>query len=234
VLAAGTPQYGSVKLNWTVNTTATLALVTNYPTAATFTQQTTAPVLGANPAGSCGGSGAPASETAFNVSFGALNPSLTVPVSCLYENAVAVSVTTNDAAGFTVKEYLDSAPPTGVGLCAFTNGAGGTLATTTRTAAFPNAATYAGNNLSACAAGGTQVPVGTGGSSTGGTTPGNPNTAGLEYYQSATNGFTLVNSAAAATTAYLQGEDLQLNLAPGTASTTSAQSVYMTVVLTPN
>ncbi len=117
--AAGVPQYGSVKLNWSVNTQASMQIVTQYANHA-FTQGSAAIALEPSAAGVCGNS---AAETAFNLSYGALNPSLTTPVGCNYPSAVAVSVTTNDSNGFAVTQVVDSTASVGsyVGFCSFPN-----------------------------------------------------------------------------------------------------------------
>jgi hypothetical protein len=231
--AAGTPIYGSVKLGWSVTTTATMQIVTQYN--GSFAQGTAAPSLLPSSAGVCSGSG---SETAFNLSYGAIAPSLSSAVACTYTNAVAVGVTTNDSAGFKVNQYLDSTPGSGAAFCAYPNGgaafpltAGATLNTSVRSGN-PAAGTFAGPSIT-CVGAGAQVPIGAGGASSAGTTPGNPGTAGLEFYSPSTASQNFVSNTAAATSLAYAGEDLQLNLPTGAASS-SATSTYMTLQMVPN
>lgn len=232
-MAAGTPSYGSVKMSWSVNTTANMTLATQYSAAGA--QGLAAPTLLPSALAVCAGSG---TETAFNMTFGAINPNLAAAVGCLYTNAVAASVTTNDSAGFKVNEYLDAAPAGGAAFCAYGNGGAfpltaGAVAQSTRSGN-PAAGTFTGPGVVTCAAGGTQVPVGTGGVLNAGTTPGNPGTASLEFYSAATNGINVVSNPGQALTAVFAGQDIQLNLPAGAASTVATQSSYMTVQLFPN
>lgn len=230
-MAAGTPSYGSVKMTWSVNTTANMQLVTQY--GSTFVQGTSAPNLLPSAAAVCAGSG---TEVAFNMTFGSINPNLAASVGCMYTNAVAESVTTNDSAGFKINAYLDAAPAGGAGFCAYPNAGtfpltAGAVVQSTRTGT-PAAGTFAGAVLTCT--GGQQIQVGTGGSLNAGTTPGNPGTAGLEYYSAATNGLNIVSNTTQALTPAVAGQDIQLNLPAGAASTASTQSSYMTVQLFPN
>jgi hypothetical protein len=236
---ASTTRTGGAQIQWTSAATATLAIATQYSTA--FAQGTATPTLLPSVAGVCTAAG---NEVNYTLTFGSLNPRPTTPTACLYKNALAVSVQTNDATGFTVNEYLDAAPTSGVGICAFPNG-GASFPLTPAIAPVvasarsgnPAAGSYTGNNLTSCAAGGNIVPPGAGGTSSGGVTPGNPGTVGLEFYSPSTaglgfmtmagptvNGGALVNMYAA--------EDVQVNLAPGALSTTAAQTgAYITIQL---
>ncbi len=234
--AAGTPQYGSVKLNWSVNTQASMQIVTQYSNHA-FTQGSAAIALQPSSAGVCGNS---AAETAFNLSYGALNPSLTLPVGCSYPNAVAISVTTNDSNGFAVTQVVDSTASVAsyVGFCSFPNtGAApvaiGALNASARVA--PAAGTFAANMLTGCAGGGTALPYGTAGNENGGGagSPGNANWVSnnaTEWNTSA--GAAWVSQGTSATTAVYAGEDVQLNLDAG-APSAAATSAYITLILTP-
>lgn len=234
--AAGTPSYGSVKLNWTVSTAATMTIATQYSAAGA--QGLAAPSLLPSAAGVCSGTGT--TETAFNVTYGALNPSLSASVGCLYQNAVSVSVTTNDSSGFVVNQYLDASPGTGVGFCAYANTAAGTFPITAATSVTqstrsgnPAAGTFTGSNLTACAGSGQLVPVAAGGTLTNsGGGPGNPGGT-EEYYAASTSKLNMVSNAAAATTAVFAGEDLQLNLESGAPSAAN-QTAIMTLQLIPN
>lgn len=243
VAFASITRTGTAQIQWTSSATATMAIVTQYST--TFTQGNAAPTLLPSAAGVCT---AGASETNFTLTFGAMTPLAGAATACLYKNAVAVSVQTNDAAGFSVKEYLDATPTTGIGICAYPNGGGGSFpetpaiapVTASGRAGNPAAGTFAGNNLTSCAAGGSIVPPGAGGASSGGTTPGNPGTPSLEYYSPASNGLALMSLATPTVNAgslvnMYAAQDVQVNMAPGTPSTLAAQKgVYMTIELIPN
>jgi len=234
--AAGTPQYGSVKLNWSVNTQASMQIVTQYASHA-FTQGSSAVALEPSSAGVCGNS---AAETAFNLSYGALNPSLSSSVGCNYPSAVAVSVTTNDSNGFAVTQVVDSTTSVGsyVGFCSFPNTGASpvaltSLSTSSRTA--PAAGTFASHLLTGCASGGTALPYGTAGNENGGGTgsPGNANwTSNNATEWNTSAGAAWVSQASAATSAVYAGEDIQLNLDAG-APSTAATSAYITLILTP-
>ena len=232
---ATTSSNGTGQIQWNTSPTASLAIVTQYNAA--FAQGNAAPSLLPSPATACS---TPASESNFTISFGAFTPLRNAPVACLYKNALAVSVSTNDFSGFTVNQYLDSAPA-GIGVCAFPNG-GATFplapsanATVSARGAAPAPGTFTGNVLTSCAAGGTLVPLGTGGASSAGTTPGNPGTPSLEFYSPSTSQLQFVfQNSTTSNVAVFGGEDLQLNLAPGEPSTTATASVYITIQLIPN
>ena len=233
---------GGAQIQWTTTATATMAIATQY--SAAFAQGTATPTLLPSVAGICAGSG---SETAFTLTFGALNPIKASPSACLYKNALAVSVSTNDATGFSLTQYLDTTPTTGVGICAFPNGGAAfplapaiaPVATSGRSGN-PAAGTYTGNALTSCAAGGSVVPPGTGGSASAGTVPGNPGTPGLQFYSPSGSGVTFLNSAGAtqsggAIVTMYGGEDVQVNLAAGAPSTLAGQTgVFLTLQLIVN
>ena len=240
--AAISPPPAGAQIQWTTAATATMTIVTQYSAAGA--QGNGTPSLLPSLAGVCAGSG---SETNFTMTFGALTGRSNVSTACLYQNALAVSVQTNDGAGFVVNEYLDAAPTSGIGICAFPNGAGAfpftaaiaPVATSARSGN-PAAGTFTGNNLTSCAAGGSIVPQGTGGASSGGTTPGNPGTIGLEYYSPSGAGLNVLTKATETSNAgsivkMYGGQDVQVNLAPGAKSTTAGQTgVYMTIQLVLN
>ena len=230
--ASGTPSFGSVQMTWSAATTATLGIVTQY---STFTQGTGVPSLLPSAAGVCNGSGA---ETAFNMHFGAQAISLVAPTACLYKNAVAVSLTTNDSTGYDVYEYLDAAPPAGTAFCAWPNGGASfpltpsASVTTSARSGNPAAGTYAGGVLTSCAAGASQVPVGSGGVLTNGGA--GPGTSGSEEYyaNNSPTGLKIATSSTYAMTTVYVGEDVQLNLAPAQSSTAGTSSI-MTISLIP-
>ncbi len=239
---ATTSPPAGVQLQWKTGATLTMAIATQYKSA--FAQGNAAPTLLPSAPGVCTPAG---SEANFTLTFGALTPSKTVPTACLYANALAISIQSNDAAGFVINEYLDSTPSSGIGICAYPNGgaafplapAAGPVATSAR-AGNPAAGTFTGTALTSCAAGGTIVPPGAGGVSSGGTNPGNVGAPGLEFYSPSSAGIAFMTSAAPTvnggvlTTMY-GAEDVQVNLAPNTWSTPAASTgVYLTIQLVPN
>jgi hypothetical protein len=242
VAHASTTRTAGAQIQWTSAATATMAIVTQYST--TFTQGTAAPTLLPSLAGVCT---AGVSETNFTLTFGALSPRPTASTACLYKNALAVSVQTNDATGFSVHEYLDAAPTSGVGICAYPNG-GATFPLAPAIAPVvasgrsgnPAAGTFTGTNLTSCAAGGSIVPAGTGGASSAGSTPGNPGTPALEYYSNSGTALNFLTTAAPTVSggvlvSMYAAQDVQVNLAAGAASTLAGQTgAYITFELIPN
>ena len=240
---ASSTQTGGAQIQWTSAATSSLSIVTQYGTG--FTQGNATPTLLPSAAGICTGTG---TEANFTLTFGALTRSLTAPTACLYKNAIAVGVQTNDASGFSVSEYLDAATTTGIGICAFPNGGGGSFPMTPAIAPVvassrsgnPAAGTYTGQNLTACAAGGNLIPPGAGGSASAGTVPGNPGTAGLQYYSPSTAGLGVMSMSGptvngGAVVSMYGAEDVQVNLGPNAPSTTAAQTgAFITIELIVN
>ena len=239
--AALSPPPASAQIQWTTAATVTLGITTQYSAAGA--QGNTVPSLLPSLAGVCTAAG---NETNYTITFGALSGRPNASTACLYKNALAVSVQTNDASGFVVNEYLDAAPTSGVGICAFPNGAAfpqtAAVAPVTQSARSgnPAAGTFTANVLTSCAAGGSIVPAGTGGVSSGGTTPGVPGTPSLEFYSPSGTGLKVLSNAGptsngAAIVSMYGGQDIQVNLAPGAASTTAAQTgAYITIQLVLN
>ena len=239
---ASTTTTGGAQLQWKASASLTLAIVTQY--SAAFAQGNAIPPLLPSAALVCVPAG---TEANFTLSFGVLLPSKTVPTACLYKNALAVSVSTNDAAGYAINEYLDSTPSAGVGICAYPNGGAsfplaavtGAVPTSGRSGN-PAAGTFAGMALTSCAAGGSIVPPGTAGVSSAGANPGNPGTPGLEFYSPSSTALSMVTGAGptvsggVVTTMYA-GEDIQVNLAPNAPSAApGATGIYLTIQLVPN
>jgi hypothetical protein len=237
---ASTTTTGGAQLQWKSSATATMALVTQYNGA--FAQGNAVPTLLPSIVGVCAGGPA---ETNFTLSFGSLNYKPGTSTACLYKNAVAVSVQTNDASGFVVNEYLDAAPSVGVGFCAYPNGgASFPLAPAigpvplSAQSGNPAAGTYAGNVLSSCPGSGRVIPAGTGGASSGGLVAGNPGTPSLEFYSPSGTGLAMMSmggptvSGGAIVTMY-SAEDIQVNLGPG-ANSLNSGSTYITFQLVPN
>jgi hypothetical protein len=234
---ASTTTTGGAQLQWQSAPSAALALVTQYSGA--FAQGNAVPALLPSLAGVCSGG---AAETNFTLSFGSLSNRPNTPVGCLYKNALAVSVQTNDASGFVVNEYLDATPLVGVGLCAFPNGgASFPLAPVvapvpaSTQSGNPAAGAYAGNVLSSCAGSGRVIPVGAGGASSGGSVAGNPGTPSLEFYSPSSTGLTLMSMggptvSGGALVSMYGAEDIQINLGPG-ANSLNSGIMYITIQL---
>ena len=232
---------GGAQIKWTTSAAATMTIVTQYSAAGA--QGNAVPTLLPSLVGVCSASSA---ESNFTMTFGSMLPSPGVPTGCLYKNALAVAVSTNDANGFSVLEYLDAAPGNGVGICAFPNG-GASFPLAPAVAPVPAstqsgnpaAGTFSGSLLTGCAGSGMVVPTGAGGASSGGTTPGNPGTPGLEFYSPSTAFLTLMSkvgptvSGGGVVTMYA-AEDLQVNLGPGAKSTSGQTGDYLTLQLIPN
>jgi hypothetical protein len=222
---ASTTRTGGAQIQWTSAATATMSIATQYSPA--FAQGNGVPTLLPSVAGACF---AVSAESNFTLTFGGVAPRPNTAVGCLYQNALAVAVQTNDASGFVVNEYLDVPPTNGVGICAYPNG-GASFPLTPVVAPVPAssqsgnpaAGTFTGSALTGCAAGGGVVPAGTGGASSAGTTPGNPGTVGLEYYSPSTSALTMMSMAGptvsgGALVSMYGAEDIQVNLGPGAKS----------------
>lgn len=223
---AGGQSTGAAQIQWTTAASATLSIVTQYSTAGA--QGNAMPTLLQSVAGTCSPLNA---ESNFSLTFGSLIPKSSSAVGCLYKNAIAIGVQTNDAAGFSVNQYIDVPLTNGVGICAYPNGGGGSFPETPTVAPItassqsgtPPAGTYSGNTLTSCPGAGQPIPTGAGGVSTGGTVPGNPGTPGLEYYSPSTAFLTMISStgptvSGGSLVTMYGAEDIQINLGPGTKS----------------
>ena len=234
---ASSTRTAGAQIQWTSAATAAMTIVTQYSVAGA--QGNAVPTLLPSLAGVCTAAGA---EANFTLTYGALSPRPNAATACLYKNALAVSVNTNDAAGFTVNQYLDAIPTSGVGVCAYPNGGASfplapviaPLPASGRSGN-PAAGTFTGNNLTSCAAGGSIVPAGTGGLSSGGATPGNPGTVGLEFYSPSGTSLGLMTMAGptlsgGAIVNMYAAEDVQVNMVAGAPSTLAAQTgAYITL-----
>jgi hypothetical protein len=241
-IALASSSTGTAQIQWTSTASVNLSIATQY--SAAFAQGLAAPTILPSAAGVCA---APPSESAYTLTFGALTPSSTVSTACLYKNAVAVAVSTNDATGFSVSQYLDSTPTSGVGICAYPNGgasfplapAAAPVAVSGRSGN-PAAGTFTAGVLTSCAGGGSIVPPGTGGAASGGTLPGNPGAPGLQYYSPSGTSLGFLTSSIPTVTAgavvnWYGAEDVQVNLGAGATSTLPAQTgIFLTLELVVN
>lgn len=238
--AAAVNQYGSVKLQWNVAVQMTAVVHTNYTVA--FAGGGGAPTIGASGTGSCGVT--PGGQTDLTMQWG----TIAAPVGatyqgCNYENALGVSVQTNDASGFAVYEYLDAALPAGTQICAYPN-AGTTFPmvpaaaiTTTQFGATIPGPYAAGACTAAAGVTPTVLGVGAGALTNAGAAPAQPNAAYTGEYVSAAagaDGFKMMGQASAAGAAVLDGEDLQMNISSAAPSTSVANNSYITLQFVAN
>ena len=239
--AASTYTYGSVKLQWNVPLTATLVMHSNYNAAGAFAGASN--TLLPSSAGVC--TSQAAGETDLNLNFGNQAVSAVAGIACTYKNAVAMSLTTN--AKYTVNEYLDTAGevPAHTGFCAYPNGGafGGTgtaAATQSARGADPGVGTFnAGGTLTACAAGGSVIPIAAGAISNAGAAPvAFPGSAGGaytgEYVALGAPALALITNASPPAGTVWMGEDIQLALDANAPATGAATSAFMTVQLVSN
>lgn len=223
--AATVNQYGSVKLQWNVAVAMNAVVHTNYTAAFAFGGATAN--IGSNPANSCGATSP--GNTDLNLQFGTVSPTFGSTASCDYQNAVGVSVQTNDSNGFAVNQYLDAALPAGTNLCAFPNNASKTFPVTPAAAITTSAWTTAPAAYSgACAAGGASI-TNAGVIQQAGNAPAQPGPAVSytgEYASSAAPaGSVFISNATAAGAPLIGGEDLQLNVASTAASGNNISAV---------
>ena len=216
---------GAIKFTWTIPVTFTAHIASNYAsgtsaftTVGAGTIQASTPGTGTctTPSGDAVGS--------YTLSFGNISPDGTHVLGCNYQDAIGISVATNDANGYKVYETLDvTTAPTNYGLCINTNGttATATLPATTHGTAFAGG-TFVANVLTGCAGSGILVGPGTATISNAGT-GGDVGGAGASSTTVPTTGaiFTVAAGTPASGTNFY-GEDIQLNVPPTAPSVTAA------------
>lgn len=215
---------GAVKLGWTIGSSFTAHIATNYKTAQTSLITGTPTILTSGTAGSgtCGTSTGDTATT-YTLSYGTIAPG-TGATGCDYQNAIAISVNTNDSLGYKIYESLDvTAAPNYYGVCV--NPIGSTTAAVASTpasaATAPGSATFTGNVATACAAGTLMGPA-----QSAVTSPGVYGDVALTGIEGAatlptTPVYSVASGVPAAGTNYF-GEDVQLNVsatAPSGAAT---------------
>lgn len=221
--AAAATTSGAVKMTWNVSVAATLNLTTNYAVT-TGVQGLGANSLQGAPAATCTSG---TSETAFNLTYGSLTPSVTTATACNYQKAIAAAVSTNST-NWSVTQFLSAAAPAGIGFCAFSNGAASASAPASSQASAPAVGTYTTGSLTGCATGGVVIPTGTAAT---GTNPGNPGTAGLVTATAPGTPAAFCSSTTAGS--FICGEDVQINLAANQ-PVAAAQSSFLIVQLIAN
>jgi hypothetical protein len=219
-----------VKFTYTVPAAFTAHLASDYKTGQAAFATGTGTIQTSTTANS-GTCTTPASDAfnSFTLSYGTVTPSTGV-TGCNYQNAIGISVNTNDANGYAIYETLDvTSAPSNYGMCLYTDGATAAATTPASTqATAPGAATFNGSNVeTACAgagilvgpASGTVTNAGTGGDVALLTAP--PTGAYASTVPSTGAVFT-VAAGVPATGTNFYGEDVQLNIPPAAPSVTAA------------
>lgn len=225
VPAGAATQTGAVKFGWTIPAAFTAHLASDYK----VTQSAFATGTGTIQTSTSAGSGTcttPASDlyNSYTLTFGTVTPGTAV-TGCNYQNAVGISVNTNDASGYQVYESLDvTAAPANYGVCIYTDGASATATTPASTqGTAPAAATFNGSNVAtACAGSGTLLGPASGTV----TNPGVGGDVGSAGSATATGlPTTAIWTVAAGTPASgtnFYGEDVQLDIPSSAPSVTNA------------
>jgi hypothetical protein len=224
---ASTTEQGAVKFGWTVPASFTAHLASDYKTAQAAFATGTGTIQTSTSAGS-GTCTTPATDAfnSFALTFGTITPG-TGSTGCNYQNAIGMSVNTNDANGYNIYETLDvTSAPSNYGVCIFTDGATATATTPASTqGTAPAAATFNASNV-ATACGGTGTLLGPASGTV--TNPGvggdaslTPTGANASTVPSTGAIFT-VAAGTPATGTNFYGEDVQLNIPSSAPSVTNA------------
>jgi hypothetical protein len=138
---ASTTVYGSAQIKYTVNAVTLVSIATNYATSAPFGQSGSAATILPSTAAMCA---AGAVETTATLTFGGVTPPSSAGYTgCYYKNALEIGINSNDAIGYNVYEYLDTAV-TGTAICLFPLGSATPAATPTVSGASGNPTAYNG------------------------------------------------------------------------------------------
>jgi hypothetical protein len=223
--ASAATQTGAIKFGWTVPAAFTAHLASDYKTAQAAFATGTGTVQTSTTAGSgtCT-TGATDTFNSFALTFGTITPGTAV-TGCNYQNAIGMSVNTNDALGYNVYETLDvTAAPTDYGVCLFTDAAAATATTPASIQAVaPGAATFnAGNVMTACAGAGKLVAPGSAVISNAGVGGDVGGAGATSTTTPAAGAIFTVAAGAPATGTNFYGEDVQLNIPSSAASVTNA------------
>jgi hypothetical protein len=223
--AGAATQTGAVKFGWTIPAAFTAHLASDYKTAQSAFATGTGTIQTSTSAGS-GTCTTPASDAynSYTLTFGTVTPGTAV-TGCNYQNAIGISVNTNDALGYTIYESLDvTAAPSNYGVCIYSDGATATATTPASTnGTAPAAGTCNGSNVqTACAGSGTLLGPATGTVTNAGQggdvgSAGSATATGLP----ASAAWTIAAGAPASGTNFY-GEDVQLNIPATAPSVTNA------------
>ncbi len=230
--SAVTTVYGSAQIKYTVNATASVAISTNY-VAATGAQAAGAATILPSVAGNCT---AGVAETTATMTFGGITPPTSGYTGCYYENAIAIGVLSNDAAGVKVAEYTDTLA-TGTQICAYPQDAA-LAASPTASGASGNPAGYTTSCGTVNSKTGTAlVGLGAATAGTGFGAAGNPGSTDVTATPTATTytagGLVFCGGVCTGTTgaAYKWlGQDIQMNVS-GSASSGAATNVITIAVI---
>ena len=156
-------QTGAVKFTWTIPVSFTAHIASDYKTGQASFATGTGTVQTSTSAGSgtCT-TGATDAFNSYTLTFGTVTPG-TGATGCNYQNALGISVNTNDANGYTIGEAIDlAAAPTNWGVCVFSDGATATATTPASTqGSAPAAGTFTAGALTALRRGRHAAPAGT-------------------------------------------------------------------------
>jgi hypothetical protein len=231
--SASTTYAGAVKFGWTITSSFTAHLASNYKTGQAAFATGTGTIQQSAGTGTCTLLAADAFNS-YTLQFGNITPGAAT-MGCNYQNAIGMSILTNDTNGYLVYETLDTTvAPTTYGVCIFADSAVPSALTPVSTnGAAPAAGTF-GATLTSCAGTGQVLGV----------APGavvNPGVGGDEALTTAppTGAYTLSTPVATSifgaaaiipattTTTYFLGEDVQLNIPTSAASGTFAHAVIV-------
>ena len=230
---ASTTYEGAVKFGWTITSSFTAHLASDFKANNATLATGTGVIQQSAGTGTCTTSATDAYNS-YTLTFGAISPGAAT-MGCNYQNAIAMSILTNDTNGYKVYETLDTTTlPTSYGVCIFPDSATPSVNTpSSGNATAPAAGTF-GASLTACAGTGQVLAV----------APGavvNPGVGGDVALTTAppTGAYTLTTPTAttifgaaaiipaSTTTTYFLGEDVQLNIPSSAASGTFTQAVIV-------
>jgi len=214
----------------------TAHIATNYAPNLTYFSTGTGTILTSSGGGSCT---SPASDAynSYTLTFGSVTPPTTAgaAVGCLYQNAIGMSINSNDSNGYTIYETLDAtSTPADYGVCVYHDVANNVPSTTTMPSGQmspPSAAdfNFPALTIAGCLAYGIELGTASGTVTNAGV-GGDVGGAGASATVTPTsNAIYAVPSGTVYTGTVFFGEDVQLNVpqgAPGVTSATHAIIVY--------
>jgi hypothetical protein len=235
---AATTYEGAAKFGYTVNPSLTAHIATNYAPNQTSFITGTGTILTSGGGGSCT---SPASDAinSYTLTFGSVTPPTIAgaAVGCLYQNAIGMSINSNDSNGYTIYETLDvtgGTPPADYGVCVYHDVANNVPSTTTMPsgqASPPDAADFNFPALTIAGCLGYGIQLGNAsGTVTNAGNGGDVGGAGASATVTPTsNSIYAVPAGTVYTGTVFFGEDVQLNVpigAPGVTGATHAIIVY--------
>jgi hypothetical protein len=226
---ASTTYEGAVKFGYAITTAFTAHITNDYAVGVTSFQQGISNIQTTG-SGSCTANSGD-TEGPFALSFKTITVSSAGPTACNYQNAIGISVNTNDTNGFNIYESLDAtATPSYYGICV-TVDHGGTPSSpntpnSTNNAGGPAVGTFnAASQLTACSAGTLLLPApaavtnaGLGGDAALVSAP----PAGAYVASGSVPATALYTYATKTSGTVYYGQDVQLNLSTNAPATTAA------------